>query len=69
MLRHTGQASVAPDRVAGPILPNTTSFGLAPDWVEPALARLQACGCHTAIVTHEGRVAGLRTMDKLGSSC
>jgi CBS domain containing-hemolysin-like protein len=34
--------------------------------LEPAFARLQACGCHTAVVTHEGRLAGLLTMDNLG---
>ena len=38
----------------------------ASEMLEPAFARLQACGCHTAIVTHEGRVAGLLTMDNLG---
>jgi len=38
----------------------------ANEMLEPAFARLQVCGCHTAIVTHEGRVAGLLTMDNLG---
>ncbi len=38
----------------------------ANEMLEPAFARLQACGCHTAVVLHEGRVAGLLTMDNLG---
>ena len=38
----------------------------ANEMLESAFARVQACGCHTAIVTHEGRVAGLLTMDNLG---
>ncbi|HSW31454.1 MAG TPA: site-2 protease family protein [Longimicrobiales bacterium] len=38
----------------------------ANEMLDPAFARLQACGCHTAVVLHEGRVAGLLTMDNLG---
>ncbi|NJD20508.1 MAG: site-2 protease family protein [Gemmatimonadetes bacterium] len=38
----------------------------ANEMLEPAFARLQSCGCHTAIVRHEGRVVGLLTMDNLG---
>jgi Zn-dependent protease len=38
----------------------------ANEMLESAFARLQACGCHTAVVRHEGRVVGLLTMDNLG---
>jgi Mg/Co/Ni transporter MgtE len=34
--------------------------------LEPALARLETCECHTLPVTHDGRLIGLVTMDNIG---
>jgi Zn-dependent protease/CBS domain-containing protein len=36
------------------------------EMLEVAFQRLQACECHTMPVIHEGRLAGLLTMDNLG---
>ncbi|MBI5083167.1 MAG: site-2 protease family protein [Acidobacteria bacterium] len=36
------------------------------EMLEIAFQRLQECGCHTMPVIHEGRLAGLLTMDNLG---
>lgn len=36
------------------------------EMLEVAFRRLQECACHTMPVTHEGRLAGLLTMDNLG---
>ena len=36
------------------------------EMLEIAFQRLQACECHTMPVIHEGRLAGLLTMDNLG---
>ena len=36
------------------------------EMLEVAFRRLQECDCHTMPVIHEGRLAGLLTMDNLG---
>jgi CBS-domain-containing membrane protein len=36
------------------------------EMLEMAFQRLQECYCHTMPVIHEGRLAGLLTMDNLG---
>ncbi len=36
------------------------------DMLESAFARLQACQCQSAPVTHEGRLVGMLTLDNVG---
>jgi len=38
----------------------------ANEMLEPAFARMQACGCHSMPVTYNGRLVGLLTADNIG---
>lgn len=59
-------SSDGPLAPVGPRMTSDFESAEANEMLEPAFARLQACGCHTAVVLHEGRLAGLLTMDNLG---